>query len=114
MLNTYTVPSVGFDAVVPQFAPPCAPGNEIVSSSPGGVNKPLFRALSMRFFQSSCSCRVRRYGLTSAGVSFCRANGGGFVGKGWVGHACSLGTSLLPTGRSSIGQIGSPVVRLNT
>ena len=82
----------------PSSLHPARPGIEIVSTSPGGVNNPLFRALSIRFFQSSCSWRVSIYGLTSAGVSFCRANGGGFAGKGWVGHACSPGTSLLRHG----------------
>src|SRR5688572_6571545 len=100
MLNTYTVPLVGFDAVVPQLAPPCAPGIEMVSRVDGGVNRPSLRALSIRFFQSSCSALVSRYGLTSSGVSVCFAKGGGLVGNGCVGHACSPGMSVFGTGRS--------------
>ena len=55
-----------------------------------------------------------RNGLISFSVKDCRANGGGAVGNGCVGHACSPGMSDFGTGRSSIGQIGSPVSRLNT
>ena len=43
-----------------------------------------------------------------------RSNGAGFVGNGCVGLERSFGTSDLGTGRSSIGQIGSPVSRLKT
>ena len=50
----------------------------------------------------------------SSAVKVWRANGGATVGKGCVGQDCSPGTSLFGTGRSSIGQIGSPVTRLNT
>ena len=44
----------------------------------------------------------------------CRSNGAGFVGNGCVGLVRSFGTSDCGTGRSSIGQIGSPVSRLKT
>ena len=51
----------------------------------------------------------------SSAVNFCRAKGGGAVGKGCVGQTSSPGTSVrVGTGRSSIGQIGSPVTRLKT
>ena len=43
-----------------------------------------------------------------------REYGGGLVGKGWVGQDSSPGTSLLGTGRSSMGHRGSPVTRLKT
>ena len=43
------------------------------------------------------------YGFTSSAVIVCRANGGGTVGYGCVGHACSPGMLLFGTGRSSIG-----------
>ncbi len=39
---------------------------------------------------------------------------GGRVGKGCVGQLFSPGMPLTGTGRSSIGQIGSPVARSNT
>ena len=54
------------------------------------------------------------YWLISFSFSDCFAKGGGLVGNGCVGQPCSPGTSLAGTGRSSIGQIGSPVTRLKT
>ena len=39
----------------------------------------------------------------------CRSNGAGLVGNGCVGLVRSFGTVDCGTGRSSIGQIGSPV-----
>ena len=50
----------------------------------------------------------------SSTVNACLLNGGGAVGNGCVGQDCSPGMSLFGTGRSSIGQIGSPVTRSNT
>ena len=41
-----------------------------------------------------------------------RPSGGGLSGNGCVGHACSPGTVLLGTGRSSMPKSGSPVTRL--
>src|SRR5689334_3720818 len=115
MLKTYTAPLVGLAAVVPQLAPPCAPGIATVSMpTAGGTNSPPFRALAMRSVHVARCSAVRMYGLISLSVSDCFAKGGGFVGYGWVGHACSPGTSLFSTGRSSMGQIGSPVTRLKT
>src|SRR6187549_3114026 len=115
MLSTYTDPLVGFDAVVPQLAPPCAPGMATVSiPTAGGVNRPRLRAFDNRSAHC-CRCSgVRTYGLRSPTVRCCGAKAGGLVGNGCVGHECSPGTSLCGTGRSSIGQIGSPVTRLNT
>jgi hypothetical protein len=63
---------------------------------------------------ASHSSGFRSHGLTSSTENDCRPNGAGFVGKGCVGQDCSPGTSLAGTGRSSIGQSGSPVTRLNT
>src|SRR5262245_26586462 len=114
MLSTYTVPLVGFDAVQPQFAPPCAPGMDTVSLSDGGVNSPSLRAFAIRVFHVCRSSALRMNGLMSSAVSFCLANGGGAVGNGCVGHALSPGISLDGTRRSRIGQIGSPVTRSNT
>ena len=54
------------------------------------------------------------YGLRSFSVNDWRPNGGGFVGNGCVGDSSSFGISDFPTGRSSIGQSGSPVTRLKT
>ena len=48
-------------------------------------------------------------------LNFWRENGGGFVGKGCVGHSVSPGTVVFcGTARSVIGQIGFPVTRSNT
>jgi hypothetical protein len=44
----------------------------------------------------------------------CRSNAGGLVGNGCVAAVRSPGTSLCGTGRSTIGQIGSPVTRSKT
>src|SRR5687767_12736793 len=115
ILSTYTDPLVGCAAVVPQLAPPCAPGMATVSiPTAGGMNRPPLRALLIRSFHMARFSGVRMYWLISFPLSDCFAKGGGVVGKGWVFHACSPGTSLGGTGRSSIGQIGSPVTRLKT
>ena len=43
------------------------------------------------------------------------SKGGGFVGNGWVGDSTSPSRSVsVSTGRSSIGQTGSPVTRSKT
>src|SRR6185503_20389147 len=52
--------------------------------------------------------------LISRAVIVSRTRGGGFTGKGCVGHASSSGTLLAATGRSSTGKIGSPVTRFRT
>src|SRR4051794_27746160 len=107
ILSTYTDPLVGCAAVVPQLAPPCAPGMATVSIPiAGGTKRPPFRALLIRSFHFARSSGVRMYWLISSSVSDCFAKGGGLVGKGCVFHPCSPGTSLAGTGRSSIGQIG--------
>ena len=114
MLRTYTIPVFGLAAVLPQFAPPTAPGCVIVALNwDNGVNNPVC-ILSIFRFQSSRSSGVRKNGVMSADVISCLANGGTTVGNGCVGHASSPGKSLGGTGRSSIGQSGSPVTRLNT
>src|SRR5262249_51637927 len=112
---TYTVPSFGFADVLPKFDPPLLPGMWIVSVNPIGVKMPSLRAALTRCRKRSCCAGVRRYGLMSSAVNVWRANGGGFVGNGCVGHGTSPATSVfVGTGRSSIGQIGAPVTRLNT
>ena len=55
------------------------------------------------------SDRTRRRASTP-----CSVNAGGLVGNGCVGEVSSPGTSLCGTGRSSIGQTGSPVTRSKT
>ena len=52
--------------------------------------------------------------IRSSTVMPCRSNGAGRVGKGWVGDVRSPGTSDCGTGRSSMGQTGSPVTRSKT
>ena len=60
------MPLSGSAAVVPQFAPPCAPGIETVSFNAGGVNSPSLRAFAIRFFHVSRCSGVRMYGLMSS------------------------------------------------
>ena len=52
--------------------------------------------------------------MISSSSNPCRSKGGGLVGKGCVGERVSPGTSLAGTGRSSMGQTGSPVTRSKT
>ena len=62
---------------------------------------------------SSASCLssgVKSITFSSESPSF--SSGAGFVGKGCVGESLSPGTNDCVTGRSSIGQTGSPVTRL--
>jgi hypothetical protein len=66
----YTIPFEGLAAVLPQLAPPRAPGNDKLSYNPGGVNKPSLRILAIRSFQEARSCGVRIYGFTSSAVIF--------------------------------------------
>jgi len=53
-------------------------------------------------------------GFTFSGRNTCRAKAGGLVGNGCVGDDTSPGTSLLGTGRSSMGHSGLPLTRSNT
>ncbi len=112
---TKTSPLVGSEALVPLLLPPREPGSWTVSRLyPAGVNSPSLRAAAIFSFHVARSSGVRKNGLISSAVIFCRAKGGGAVGKGCVGQACSPGTSLCGTGRSSMGQSGSPVTRSKT
>src|SRR5687767_7783656 len=80
-----------------------------------GVYNPRFTALSNRSMNvARCSAVTLLCGLMSSFVKDCFTKGGGLVGNGCVGHVCSPGISLCGTGRSSIGQIGSPVTRSKT
>src|SRR6185437_16590025 len=110
----YSSPLLGFDATVPQSDPPRAPGSDRLSERPGGVNIPSLRICFIRAFQRARSSAVRMYGLISSLVIRCRANGGGAVGNGCVGHACSPGISLFGVTRSSIGHNGLLDTRSNT
>ena len=112
--TTKTMPFCGSAAVVPQFEPPWLPGIEIVSVRPGGVKMPSLRIFATRSRMAAYCSGDGSQGFTSSTVNVWRANGGGLVGKGCVGQDCSPGTSLCGTGRSSIGQSGSPVTRSKT
>src|SRR5579872_3724847 len=109
----YRYPLAGSTAAVPQLAPPPTPGIVTVPFMLGGVNRPSLREFRIRSRQVACSASGM-YGLTSFSVSACLAKGGGLLGKGCVGHACSPGTSDFGTGRSSIGHNGCPVTRSST
>ena len=78
-----------------------------------GVKMPLLSAASSRVFNAAASS-AGRCGLMSSTVNVCLMYAAGLVGTGCVGQLCSPSMSLFGTGRSSIGQIGSPVTRSNT
>ena len=75
------MPVCGSPAVLPQFAPPHAPGNWMCGRRwLDGVNTPSFAASRTSCFSFSCSSGLTN-GFTSSGVIDCRANGGGLVGN---------------------------------
>src|SRR5688572_19015459 len=94
---------------------PTAPSRVLLTlPSTGGLNGD--GACLYRFSTSSASCRSAGVkSIRSSGTrKWLRAYGAGLVGCGCVGDVFSPGTSDCGTGRSSIGQIGSPVARSNT
>ena len=91
--------------------------NSVPSLSPdprvmGGVKTGPKRYCWTMRRASASSSGVRS--MISSSSNPCRSNGGGLVGNGWVGERVSPGTSLAGTGRSSMGQTGSPVTRSKT
>ena len=105
------MPVSGSTAAPPQLAPP---------TDPGRVDRALQRRRreersEPEALMAFTAC-ARISGVKSARSSIVTpwySNGAGLVGKGCVGDARSPGTSDGGTGRSSIGQIGSPVTRSN-
>ena len=100
-----------------QFAPPPAPGTWMKGTSAprttGGEKIGPKRARELTI--SSASARSSGVkSMRSSGVIPCRSNGAGLVGNGCVGEYHSPGTFPWGTGRSSIGQTGSPVTRSKT
>src|SRR6202040_329862 len=94
-------------------APPAMPGMRmLLFERENGVNNgPCSKAFNCS------SARCLNSGVKSmrfSSVEPWRSNGGGLVGKGCVGDVCSPGTVERGTGRSSIGQTGSPGFRSNT
>src|SRR5262245_44971895 len=65
---------------------------------------------SLRFF-SACARSAGVKSIRSASVMWVRAYAGGLVTKGCVGDVFSNGIVDCGTGRSSIGQSGTPVMR---
>src|SRR5882762_701044 len=101
-----------------QFAPPSDPGDVIEASGPpsvltdGGVNSG-----PMRYWETNFSASARSSGVKLIRLSLDMpwlSNAGGLAGNGCVGEYHSPGTSPFGTGRSSMGQMGSPVSRLKT
>ena len=90
--------------------PSVPPGDS--SRTEGGVKIGPERYLLKISNASARSSGVKS--IRSSAVIPCRSNGAGFVGNGWVGESRSPGTSEGGTGRSSIGQTGSPVTRSKT
>src|SRR6185503_9777258 len=107
------MPLLGSLAAPPKRTPPLLVGTCTVSLKLMGVKRPLLVAASSRFRNASASSGDR-YSLISSAVNACLENGGGVVGYGCVGQLSSPGISDFGTGRSSIGQMGSPVTRSNT
>src|ERR1043166_5569017 len=108
----------GSNAPPGQFVPPCTPGEIIVPSGPsallttGGVNSGPILYCETIFTASARSSGVQSISLSIDMPWLSYA--GGLVGNGCVGEYHSPGTSPLGAGRSSIGQIGLPVIRSNT
>jgi hypothetical protein len=78
----------------------------------GGVKIPSFRSPAIVFLHAMSSAGVAPQ--MSASLNRCGVSAGIVAGNGCVGDACSPGTSLCGTGRSSIGKIASPVSRRST
>src|SRR5437868_1477607 len=101
-----------------QLAPPLKFGSTRVASGPshllttGGEKSgpSLYRDTSLTASAFNAGVKSTR----SSSVTPCRSKAGGLVGIGCVGEYHSPGTSPLGTGRSTIGQTGSPVMRSNT
>src|SRR6266853_2444238 len=116
--KTYSVCVSGSYDPPGQFAPPNAPGETIVASGPpnlltdGGVNSGPIRYCETNLSASAWSSGVKLIKL-SLEIPWL-SNAGGLDGNGCVGEYHSPGTSPCGTGRSSIGQMGSPVSRLKT
>ena len=114
------MPVSGSTAAPPQSAPPTTPGAISVpfvppgdsSTSDGAVKSgPVTYCSNM----SSASCRSSGVkSIRSSMLAPCWSNGGGLVGNGWVAAYHSPGTLPGSTGRSSMGQMGSPVTRSKT
>ena len=103
----------GSKAPPPQLAPPITPGRMTVPlQRRRRVERPepILRQLGARRDRATpASDRTRRRARRPA-----RRTPAACVGNGCVCHACSPATSLAATGRSSIGQTGSPVTRSKT
>src|ERR1700720_557598 len=76
----------------------------------GGVNSGPILYFETSFSASACSSGVKLIKLSLDTPWLSKA--GGLVGNGCVGEYHSPGTSPCGTGRSRIGQIGSPAPRL--
>src|SRR5687768_5839779 len=94
-----------------QLAPPPQPGSWMVPPTSleetiGGVK--IGPALKWLTIASASALISGVKSMITSRMSPWYSNAGGLVGKGWVAEARSPGTSDGGTGRSSIGQIGSP------
>src|SRR4026208_1474508 len=102
----------GSKAAPPHSDPPIVPGRFQVPLTDGGVNNPSYLDPLNNLTNESCDA-VENSERSSTVMNW-RAYGRGFKGNGWVGHACSPGTSEAGTDRSSIGNKDSPVSRFST
>src|SRR6516225_7557001 len=122
LVKAYTYPSLGSDAVPPQFTPPIAPGK--ITAETGGapgarhahvVNGPSFVNPPLRSTRSrhalACSSVVSSAVTRSSMRKDILPKGGGFTGIGCVGALNSPGTLLCGTGISLTPNTGCPVSR---
>ena len=118
--GTYRIPVSGSTAAPPQSAPPTTPGICSVPRVPPGdssTSEGAVKSGPLTYCSKTASASCRSSGVKSIRSSTlvpCWSKGGGFVGNGWVAAYHSPGTSPGGTGRSSMGQIGSPVTRSKT
>src|SRR5436190_23845599 len=116
--DTYKTPVSASTAPPGQLAPPTWEGNISVAALPfvsgtiGGVYSGPNLYCEAIWMASARSAGVKS--IRSSRLVPWRSNGAGLVGNGWVGEVLSPGTSDCGTGRSTIGQTGSPVTRSNT
>ncbi len=114
------MPVSGSNAPVCQLPEPHVPGLPSVPRFPPGSSDLSDGGVKIgpsTNGSTSSSARARSSGvksIRSSSVTPCASNGGGFVGNGCVGEERSPGTVDRGTGRSSIGQTGSPVTRSKT
>ena len=116
--GTYNHPESGSMAAPPQVAAPPSGGRIRVPCHPPATGREIGVKSGPNLNGLTASIAIWRIsGVKSTRSSIVTpwySNGAGFVGNGWVGETYSPGMLVsVGTGRSSIGQTGSPVTRSN-